>query len=58
MDRKGLEAYNQFLCGWVKDVPTRKVCGKYLITARVSTSCVALNAPVIYMWDPEFITDL
>jgi len=22
--RKGLEAYNQFFCGWVKDVKTRK----------------------------------
>ena len=28
--RKGLEAYNQFVCGWVKDVKTRKVSGKYL----------------------------
>ena len=34
--RKGLDAYNQFVCGWLKDVSTRKVCGKYLITARVS----------------------
>ena len=34
---KGLEAYNQFLCGWVKYVSTCEVCGKYLITARVSS---------------------
>ena len=32
--RKGLEAYNQFVCGWVKDVCSRLVCGKYLITSR------------------------
>ena len=30
--RKGLEAYNQFVCGWVKEVKTRKVAGKYLTT--------------------------
>ena len=34
--RKGLEAYNQFVSGWVKDVCNRKICGKYLISARVS----------------------
>ena len=34
--RKGLEAYNQFICGWVKDVYCRRVCGKYLTTSRVS----------------------
>ena len=34
--RKGLEAYNQFVCGWVKDVCCRRVCGKYLITSQVS----------------------
>ena len=34
--RKGLEAYNQFVCGWVKDVCCRRVCGKYLITSWVS----------------------
>ena len=28
--RKGLEAYNQFVSGWVKDVRNRKVCGKHL----------------------------
>ena len=34
--RKGLEAYNQFVCGWVKDVKTKKVSGKYLTCGRVS----------------------
>jgi len=34
--RKGLEAYNQYVYGWVKDVSTRKVCRKYLTTAQVS----------------------
>ena len=34
--RKSLEAYNQFVSGWVKDVCNRKVRGKHLITARVS----------------------
>ena len=37
---KGLEAYNQFVCGWVKEVKTRKVAGKHLTTGRVS-SCVS-----------------
>ena len=35
--RKGLEAYNQFVCGWVKEIRTRKVAGKYLTTGRVSS---------------------
>jgi len=34
--RKGLEAYNQFVCGWIKEVITRKVAGRYLTTGRVS----------------------
>ena len=34
--RKGLEAYNQFVCGWIKEVSTRKIVGKYLTTGRVS----------------------
>ena len=33
---KSLEAYNQFLCGWVKDVTTRKIAGKFLTCGRVS----------------------
>ena len=36
--RKGLEAYNQFVCGCVKEVKTRKVAGKYLTTGRVIMS--------------------
>jgi len=34
--RKGLEAYNQFVSGWIKDVSTVKIAGKYLTTGRVS----------------------
>lgn len=34
--RKGLEAYNQFVCGWIKDVQTRKIAGKYVTAGRVS----------------------
>ena len=34
--RKGLEAYNQFVSGWIKEVNTRKICGKYLTVGRVS----------------------
>ena len=31
---KGLEAYNQFVGGWVKDVSNRKVSGKCVVTGR------------------------
>ena len=34
--RKGLEAYNHFASGWIKEVNTRKICGKYLTVGRVS----------------------
>ena len=34
--RKGLEAYNQFVCGWVKEISTCKVAEKYVNTGRVS----------------------
>ena len=34
---KGLESYNQFVCGWVKEVQTWKKGGKYLTTGRVSS---------------------
>ena len=34
--RKGLEAYNQFVCGWIKDVTTRKIGEKLLTSGRVS----------------------
>ena len=33
--RKGLEAYNQFVSGWVKDVTNRKVAGKCVVTGQV-----------------------
>jgi len=35
--RKGLEAYNQFVCGWVKEVTTWKAVGKFVTTGRVSS---------------------
>lgn len=38
--RKSLEAYNQFVCGWVKDIRSWKVAGKYMPTGCVSLSCV------------------
>jgi len=34
--RKGLEAYNQFVCGWIKDVNMRKIAEKILITGQLS----------------------
>lgn len=34
--RKGLDAYNQFICGWVKEVNTRKIAEKYVVSGRVS----------------------
>jgi len=34
--RKELEAYNQFVCGWVKEIKTCKVVDKYFTTGRVS----------------------
>ena len=39
--RKGLEAYNQFVSGWVKDVCSRKVAGKHVVTGRTSTILIA-----------------
>ena len=36
--RKGLEVYNQFISGWIKEVNTRKIAEKLLITGRVSCS--------------------
>ena len=34
--RKGLEAYNQFVCRWIKDVSIRKIAEKYVVSSRVS----------------------
>ena len=45
--RKSLEAYNQFVCGWVKDVATRKIAEKYLTTGRVSFYSVLL---LLHAW--------
>ena len=33
---RSIEAYNQFMCGWVKDVQTWRVAGKVVITGQVS----------------------
>ena len=33
---KSLEAYNQFVCGWIKEVRTWSVAGKFVTTGRVS----------------------
>ena len=32
---KSLEAYNQFICGWVSDVCSRNINGLVLVTAKV-----------------------
>ena len=34
--QKGLEAYNQFVSGWIKEVNTRKICGNYLTVGSVT----------------------
>ena len=34
---KSLEAYNQFVCGWIKDVRSWKIAGKFVTTGRVSS---------------------
>ena len=36
--RKGLEVYNQFVCGWVKDLVTFKADEKFVTTGRVRNS--------------------
>ena len=33
---KGLESYNQFVCGWIKEVKTWKKFEKFIVTGRVS----------------------
>ena len=34
--RKGLDAYSQFVSGWVKEIKTWRVLDKYLTVGRVS----------------------
>ena len=34
-ERKGLEVYNQLMCGWVKEVVEHKVDMKFVTTGRV-----------------------
>ena len=41
--RKGLEAYNQFVSGWVKDINTWKVSDKYFTVEQVSIDFCCLK---------------
>jgi len=41
--RKGLEAYNQFVCGWVKEVVTRRIVRKFVAIGRVSGNIANLH---------------
>lgn len=41
--RKSLEAYNQFVCGWVKEVLTWKIDSKFLITGQVSYGIIIVS---------------
>lgn len=34
--RKSMEAYNQFVCGWIRDVCAWTINGKTVVTGRVS----------------------
>ena len=44
---KSLEAYNQFVCDWIKDVRTRRTAGKYVTVCGKPSECVAsvLSSP-------------
>ena len=44
--RKGLEAYNQFVCGWIKEVNTRKINDKLLTCGKVS--CLVMT--IVYSY--------
>lgn len=46
---KGLEAYNQFICGWVRDVLVCEINGLCLHTARVMHS-QRLNEKALVPW--------
>ena len=39
---KSLEAYNQFVCGWIKEVHAWREAGKFIVTGRVSCSLCML----------------
>ena len=43
--QKGLEANNQFLYSWVKDVCNQKVAGKCVVTGQVTTSSHRFSVP-------------
>ncbi|XP_053392305.1 uncharacterized protein LOC128554988 [Mercenaria mercenaria] len=46
---KSLEAYNQFVCGWVRDVMSMNVGNKVLVTARVRHS-QRMNETALRPW--------
>lgn len=46
---KSLEAYNQFVCGWVKDVRTWKIAGRLVTTGRVSSELKIIKIILITM---------
>ena len=39
---KSMEAYNQFVCGWVKDFQAFLVNGKFVVTSRVSLIMITI----------------
>ena len=45
--RKGLEAYTQFVSGWIKDISTMEIAGKYLTTGRVNFPTMHFMFPTI-----------
>lgn len=59
--RKGLEAYNQFVSGWVKEISTWKVTNKYLTVGQISIlSCEDRNSVfmILCVYAKNFITAL
>lgn len=47
---KSLEAYNQFVCGWVKDVQAFQMNAKFVVTARVSQAVSFVALPYTYYY--------
>ena len=50
--RKSLEAYNQFVCGWIKEVKVWDIAnyGKYLVKGRISTLFYICKNLFYVMW--------
>ena len=42
---KGLDAYSQFVCGWVREKTTRLMNDKYLVKAKVNTFVHKIQFP-------------